>query len=858
MVRLSVKALCLSAIALASAKSPLLAWTNRNIADVSSTNYADADDVATYLAPFLESCPESVLILDQPNLNVADLNEMRAVKSAYEAAKSALQIGHFNTDNVNNIDAVVNTIAEKCSNAIVSEDKIGEENSIVIKKLSGVVSESQRIIKNVLKKVNDNTLVVFLSNNDVVNQKLLVQRQDAVPTLTDVVIKASQLHVGPSHAVHLANAVGKAPNVAALDLAANDLGDDGISALCSSVVGLGPQAAIKRLNISANLSSEAREKGQRRNNPKAVAAIMALLSSEVPLEALSLRGGRGPAQQPSPSDCCDIIYTLACKEAKLQELDLMGCGMGNRGAVALGQMLQVNKSLRKLTWDHNNVTVSGYRAFVKGLECNRTLKVMPLPVKDLEAAMAASPEGNAVLQRIQSAMSNIQNPQKLDMSVSFGSTGIITQDGRQDVLEKEVANLRRIGSQSEGARAALEEPDTQTLLDDCTRVQQMGSSFQFMREEIAGLLEQEMVTKLQNLSKDFVMVVASMKSQLANKMSEFISQTFKTIDSDTARRLRIAIDYGTKMFDHVSLDKILVAAAGQEIQSGASECFNSAVDLAMDYVYDKLMDAVKSAAVNLESAQLTEGMEDIGVTVTSTPVSTPRHEKKDKKKEEKKEKKEKKKEEKKEEEPKEEEKEEEPKEEEPKEEEKEEEEAPATTPTSAPPASPSGGLAPSRRPPPVPGKKPPPGRLAKPNGALAAALAAGPMSPSRRPPVVRKPVEEEAAAPATPTTPATPATEEKDKDKDKDKKGHRLLGRKEKTPAVKPTKTREISYKVSGNETVLGVAVANNTESTPALTHPTKDRARGPAGRKGGARRPPSHKKYTLTDPTAQLQPTML
>jgi len=189
MVRLSVKALCLSAIALASAKSPLLAWTNRNIADVSSTNYADADDVATYLAPFLESCPESVLILDQPNLNVADLNEMRAVKSAYEAAKSALQIGHFNTDNVNNIDAVVNTIAEKCSNAIVSEDKIGEENSIVIKKLSGVVSESQRIIKNVLKKVNDNTLVVFLSNNDVVNQKLLVQRQDAVPTLTDVVIK---------------------------------------------------------------------------------------------------------------------------------------------------------------------------------------------------------------------------------------------------------------------------------------------------------------------------------------------------------------------------------------------------------------------------------------------------------------------------------------------------------------------------------------------------------------------------------------------------------------------------------------------------------------------------------------------
>jgi len=196
MVRLSVKALCLSAVALASAKSPLLAWTNKNVADVSSTNYADADDVATLLAPFLDSCPESVLILDQPSFNIADLNEMRAVKSAFESAKSALQIGHFDTDNVNNIDTIVNTIAEKCSNAIVSEEKIGEENSIVIKKLSGVVSESQRIIKNLLKKVNDNTLVVYLSNNNVVNQKLLVQRQEpnvqligkdaaAQPTTTD-------------------------------------------------------------------------------------------------------------------------------------------------------------------------------------------------------------------------------------------------------------------------------------------------------------------------------------------------------------------------------------------------------------------------------------------------------------------------------------------------------------------------------------------------------------------------------------------------------------------------------------------------------------------------------------------------
>jgi len=669
--------------------------------------------------------------------------------------------------------------------------------------------------------------------------------------LTDVALKASQLRIGAAGASRVAAAVGKAPNIAVLDLSGCELGEDGVAALCAQIVGLGPQCALKRLVINGNLSSAGTGKDGRRSNPKATSAIIAMLSSEIPLESFSMRGGRTPAQQPSPTDCTDIIYSLACKEAKLQELDLVSCGMGNRGAVALGQMLQVNKSIRKLTWDHNGTTISGFRAFVKGLERNRTLKVMPLPVKDIEAALASSgAEGNNVIQCMQTAMANIQNPQKLDMSVSFGSTAIITQDGRQDVLEKEVANLRRIASTGEAARAILEDPDTQTLLDDCTRVQQMGSSFQLMREEVSGLLEQEMVSKLQALSKEFSLVVAKMKSQLAGKMGEYIAQTFKTIDSDNAGRLRIAIDYGTKTFDHVTLDKILVAAAGMEIESGASECFNSAVDLAMDFVYDKLMDSVKSTTVNLQSAQVTESLD------TEDSVSPSHHDKKDKKKEEKEKKKEEKEKEKEEKKKKKEEKEKE------KEEKKKKEEAPGTPTTPGRPAPPSaphpsgtsaGPATPTRKAPPVPpaqGKKPAPGRLGA-NSALAAALAAGPVSPSARRAAAAPKPEEEAATPTTPTS----APEEKEEPK---KEGHRLFGKKEKAPVVKPTKTREITYKVSGNETVLGVAVENNTEHTPALTHPTKDRARGPAGRKGGARRPPTHKNYTLTDPTAQLQPTML
>ena len=154
----------------------------------------------------------------------------------------------------------------------------------------------------------------------------------------------------------------------------------------------------------------------------------------------------------------------------------------------------------------------------------------------------------------------------------------------------------------------------------------------------------------------------------------------------------------------------------------------------------------------------------------------------------------------------------------------------------------------------MPPKKP--AHLGGPAG-LAAALAAGPVNPAaRRQQQQQQQREEEAAAAA-----AAASAQGSTTPRDQPETPRRLFGRKPAPPkpvGPKPTKTREITYKVGNGESVLGVAVESNDEHTRALTHPTKERARGPAGRKGGARRPPSHKPYTLNDPTAQLQPTML
>jgi len=81
--------------------------------------------------------------------------------------------------------------------------------------------------------------------------------------------------------------------------------------------------------------------------------------------------------------------------------------------------------------------------------------------------------------------------------------------------------------------------------------------------------------------------------------------------------------------------------------------------------------------------------------------------------------------------------------------------------------------------------------------------------------------------------------------------------RKLKAPPVKPAQTKEITYKVSKGESVLGVAAESKKTEGPALEHVTKTRAKGPAGKR--PRRPPTKThQFQATDPTAELQPALL
>jgi len=403
--------------------------------------------------------------------------------------------------------------------------------------------------------------------------------------LEEVQLKAKDNAFGDRGAAVFACGFDQMKNVRALDLADNDLGDDGVAVVAHALC---QNEGLKFLDISGNLSAKAK-----RTQPgsRAVEALVALLESDCPLESLELRGGK--SAQPRLEDLLTFIYAIGVNDSLLQ-LNVNGNGMGNKGAIALGKMLQTNKTLHTLHWDDNGTTLPGFQAFLIGLDRNRALKTMPLPVNDISAAMknegAHAGEGTRLQKTvldIQACVSRNQSPTKFEASQGMSAGGLLMNTGHQQMVDAQLLKIKRVD-----VKKLAETPENRLVIEDSQRAEKLTGTFQLVREEVQTALEVEMKKKLVSFVGELAQLVGSMKSQMRQRIVETISGSLKSIDEDTARRLGVAIEFGTKAFDHTTLERILVSAAGAEIMMRANECFASAAELATDYMYEKLMDSL--------------------------------------------------------------------------------------------------------------------------------------------------------------------------------------------------------------------------------------------------------------------------
>eukprot|EP01113_Clastostelium_recurvatum_P029454 TRINITY_DN3553_c0_g1_i11.p1 TRINITY_DN3553_c0_g1~~TRINITY_DN3553_c0_g1_i11.p1 ORF type:complete len:1136 (+),score=267.47 TRINITY_DN3553_c0_g1_i11:86-3493(+) len=221
-------------------------------------------------------------------------------------------------------------------------------------------------------------------------------------------------------------------SVSSLDLSDNDLGDEGIQALCEVAYF---NSNLKTLAIGGNFRTSKGAKARGR----VLEMLISLVEDANSLESLSLAVS-GTKQGQLKSDLVPLILSLMANR-NLTSLNIEGNGMTDLGALALAKMVQRNSTLRCLKWDDNGTSLRGIQHFRDGLMngCG-TLCTMPLPFQDIGLILKGDSQSHAKIRKIvediqQQLFANLaRTPPPLRSDISLGS--ISGQVGNVDTPTK--------------------------------------------------------------------------------------------------------------------------------------------------------------------------------------------------------------------------------------------------------------------------------------------------------------------------------------------------------------------------------------------------------------------------------------
>uniref|UniRef100_A0A8C7GKZ8 CARMIL C-terminal domain-containing protein n=1 Tax=Oncorhynchus kisutch TaxID=8019 RepID=A0A8C7GKZ8_ONCKI len=133
----------------------------------------------------------------------------------------------------------------------------------------------------------------------------------------------------------------------------------------------------------------------------------------------------------------------------------------------LSKALQINTTLRSVTWDRNNTSATGFLDVARALEHNFTLQYMPLPLSDISQAYRSAPERTEqALTKIQRALLRNNQTQRFSQRQALRlHQGLVTSTAEQVMerlcvrVQQQVCVLRGVGEMEEiqAAKQVLKE-----------------------------------------------------------------------------------------------------------------------------------------------------------------------------------------------------------------------------------------------------------------------------------------------------------------------------------------------------------------------------------------------------------------
>jgi len=313
------------------------------------------------------------------------------------------------------------------------------------------------------------------------------------------------------------------------------------------------------------------------------------------LEDLVLAGGA----KSELKEIGDLLLLIAHNK-KLVSLDVSENEMGSRGAQCLGKYLHINNKIHTLKWDGNNVGYVGFEMFFSGLKKNKSLINMPLPYHDVEAAskVGATKELlDKVIRDIeitvlrnnspnQSVPIVLGNPPSLSSATTSASLFSFFSSGGREECNQWLTKIKSTGRKVSDSSSIVTIEDAQNSDNGMTNLFVHG-------EELQVLIEEDIKKGLAASVESLTPVAEKIKANLVAKIQETVVRNFKCLDEDVVRRLKVVLQFGAKDVDRDELTKLLVDAAGRQLNAKYNANFHNILSLSSDYVYEKVATQLK-------------------------------------------------------------------------------------------------------------------------------------------------------------------------------------------------------------------------------------------------------------------------
>ncbi|KAG7455045.1 hypothetical protein MATL_G00252290 [Megalops atlanticus] len=235
-----------------------------------------------------------------------------------------------------------------------------------------------------------------------------------------------------------------------------DISDNGLDAdLLSVLPALSRHPSLKHLLLGKNFNIKSRVLDEVLQK-----LVQLIQEEECGLQSLSVADSRLRSRG-------SVLVNALGSNACLRRVDLSGNGLEDVGAKMLSKALQINTTLRSVTWDRNNTTATGFQDVARALEHNFILQYMPLPLSDATQAYRSAPERTEqALTKIQRALLRNNQTQRFSQRQALRlHQGLVTSTAEQVMerlcvrVQQQVCVLRGAGEGEElqAARQVLKE-----------------------------------------------------------------------------------------------------------------------------------------------------------------------------------------------------------------------------------------------------------------------------------------------------------------------------------------------------------------------------------------------------------------